>query len=135
VDADLVVKVGVVVALLVVLWVLPDWRRYRDRVLRAGRVLHVAEPLSPNPSGRPIEEIATDIRRIRAQIRQAPPGMPVARMRGWLEAYDDVLVAACHALALEERIRGVPEGAERSLERDRVERMLDEAGLRRRSPP
>jgi len=135
VDADLVVKVGVVVALLVVLWVLPEWRRYRDRVLRAGRVLHVAGPVSPNPSGPPIEEIAADIRRIRAQIRQAPPGMPVARMRGWLEAYDDVLVTACHALAPEERIRGVPEGAERSLERERVERMLEQVGLRLCSPP
>lgn len=130
VDADLVVKVGVVVAVLVVLWVLPDWGNYRDRALRVGRALHVSEPSPPRPSGPPIEQIAADIRRIRTQIRQAPPGMPVARTRGWLEAYDDVLVTACHALGLEERIRAIPEGAERNLERERVERLLMRAGLR-----
>jgi len=130
VDADLVVKVGVVVAVLVALWVLADWRSYRERALRAGRALHVIEPPPPRPSGSPIEQIAADIRRIRTQIRHAPPGMPVARMRGWLEAYDDVLVSACHALGLEERIQAVPEGAERNLERERVERMLVRAGLR-----
>lgn len=133
-DADLVIKVGVIVAVLVVLWVLSDWSRYRDRALRAGRALHLVEPAPPNPTGPPIEQIAADIRRIRAQIRQAPPGMPVARLRGWLEAYDDVLVAACHALALEEDIRAIAEGPERDLERERVERMLIGAGLRLRSP-
>lgn len=133
-DADLVVKVGVIVAVLVVLWVLSDWSRYRGRVLRAGRALHLVEPPPPNPTGPPIERIAADIRRIRAQIRQAPPGMPVARLRGWFEAYDDVLATACHALALEEHIRAIPEGAERDLERERVERMLVQAGLRLCSP-
>ena|SRR5688500_16384194 len=133
VDADLVVKVGVIVAILLVLWVLPDWGNYRERALRVGRALHVAEPAPLHPSGPPIEQIAADIRRIRTQIRQAPPGMPAARMRGWLEAYDDVLVTACHALALAERLGSIPEGAEHSLERERVERMLMQAGLRLRS--
>jgi hypothetical protein len=130
VDADLVVKAGVIVAILLVFWMLPDWGRYRDRALRVGRALHVAEAPPPHASGPPIEQIAADIRRIRNQITEAPPGMPVARMRGWLEAYDDVLVSACHALGLEERIHAIPEGAEHSLERERVERMLVRAGLR-----
>jgi hypothetical protein len=51
-------------------------------------------------------------------------------MRGWLEAYDDVLVTACHALGLEERIRAFPDGIERNLERERIERLLTRAGLR-----
>lgn len=126
------VKVGVIVAILLVLWMLPDWGSYRDRALRVGQVLHMSEPPPPPPSGPPIEQIAADIRRIRNQISQAPPGMPVARKRGWLEAYDDELVAACHALGLEERIRAIPEGAEHNLERERVERMLMQAGLRLR---
>lgn len=133
-DADLVGKLGVVVAVLLVLWVLPDWARYRDRALRVGRTVHLTEPAQPRPSGPPIERIAADIRRIRTQIEHAPPGTPVARRRGWLEAYDDVLVAACHALGLEERLRAIPEGPERNLERERVERMLVRAGLRLRSP-
>lgn len=130
VDADLMTKVGVIVAVLVVLWVLADWGRYRDRLIRAGRALHVADPPPPHPSGPPIEQVAADLRRIQTQIRQAPPGMPVARKRGWLEAYDDMLVTACHELGMEERLRAIPEGAERSMERERVERMLTRAGLR-----
>jgi hypothetical protein len=132
-DADLLVKVSVVLAVLGVLWVLPDWSSYRDRALRVGRALHLAEPSPAQPSGPPVERIAADAQRIRAQIRHAPPGIPVARMRGWLEAYDDVLVTACHALCLEERLGALPEGAERDLERERVERMLVGAGLLSRS--
>lgn len=128
------VKVGLIVAVLVGLWVLSDWSRYRDRALRAGRALHLVRPSPPDPAGPPIEQMAADVRRIQAQIRQAPPGMPAARMRGWLEAYDDVLASACQALGLEERIRVVPAGAKRGLERERVERMLKEAGIRLRSP-
>jgi hypothetical protein len=132
-DADLLVKVGVVLAVLGVLWVLADWSSYRDRALRVGRALHLAEPPPTHPSGPPVERIAADAQRIRAQIRHAPPGIPVARMRGWLAAYDDVLVTACHALDLEQRLDVLPEGAERDLERERVERMLVGAGLLSRS--
>lgn len=135
VDADLAVKLGVVVAVLAVLWVLPDWGAYRDRALRVGQALHLREPAPPHPPGPPIEQIAADLRRIRAQIDQAPPGMPVARRRGWLEAYDDLLVTACHALGLEERIRAFPEGSKRNMERERIERLLTRSGLRFGSKP
>jgi hypothetical protein len=133
VDVDLVVKVSVIAAVLVVWWVLADLRRYRDLAVRAGQALHVAEPSPPPPPGPPIEEVAADIRRIGGQIRQASPGMPVARMRGWVAAYDDVLVVACEALALEHRLRSTPEGAGRDLERERVERLIERAGLRVRA--
>lgn len=128
-DGDLLVKVGVIVAILAVLWVLPDWGRYRDRALRVGEALHLVEPPPTPPSGPPIERLAADARRIRAQIRHAPPGIPVARMRGWVAAYDDVLVAACQALGVEERLGAFPEGPERDLERERVERMLVATGF------
>lgn len=133
-DADLLVKVGVIVAVLVVLWVLADWDNYRDRGLRVARALHLAAPAPPRPAGPPIERIAADARRIRAQLQHPPPDVPVARMRGWREAYDDVLVTACQALGLEQRLGVLPEGAERDLERERVERMLVGAGLLLRSP-
>ncbi|MDQ4054181.1 MAG: hypothetical protein M3237_15960 [Actinomycetota bacterium] len=131
-DPDLLVKVGVIVAVLALLWVLPDLGRYRDRVLRVGRAPR-NEPSPTHPSGPPVEQIAADAQRIRAQIREAPPGVPVARMRGWLEAYDDVLVTACQALGLEERLGDLPEGAERDLERKRVERTLEGVGVLLRS--
>jgi hypothetical protein len=130
-DADLVVKVGVVVAILVVLWVLADWDIYRARALGIGRALRLAPPEAPHPPGPPIERIAADARRIRAEIRRAPPGLPVAKRRGWLEAYDEVLVTACRSLDLQQRLDVLPEGATHDLERERVERMLEATGLLR----
>lgn len=120
-DAVLLVEVGVVVAILVTLWVLPDWSAYRDRL----------RPPAPVPTGPPIERIAADARRIRAELRQAPPNLPVAKRRGWLEAYDDVLVTACRSLDLEQRLDVLPEGVTHDLERERVERMLEANGLLR----
>lgn len=128
----LIVRVGVIVAVLVLWWVLSDWRRYRDRAVRAGRALHLTGPTPPAVPGPPIQQIAADIRRIRGQIDDARPGVPAARRRGWLAAYDDVLVDACRALALEEHLRTLPEGRDRALERERVERMLTDAGVRMR---
>ena len=133
-DSDLAVKMGVILVVLAGLWVLADLGVYRDRALRVARALRLSQPLPPHPAGPPIEQIAADIRRIRAQIKQAPSGMPVARMRGWMEAYDDLLVAACQALDLENRLRAVPAGVERDLERERIERLLMRAGLRLGSP-
>lgn len=120
-DAVLLVEVVVVVAILVTLWVLPDWAAYRTRWTRA----------EPIPSGPPIERIAADARRIRAEIRHASPGLSVAKRRGWLEAYDDVLVSACRSLDLEQRLDELPEGTTHDLERERVERMLEKTGLLR----
>jgi hypothetical protein len=133
VDGDLLVKIAIVVAILGVLWVLPDWSAYRARLLRIGRGLRVVAPEEPLPSGPPIERIAADARRIRAQIRRAPSGIPNARLRGWLEAYDDVLISACRSLDLEQRLDVLPEGGVHDLERERVERMLEDAGLLSRS--
>ena len=132
-DADLLVKVGVILAILAALWVLPDWAAYRARALRIARALGLAAPEPPQPTGPPIERLAADARRIRAEIRRAPSGIPVAKMRGWLEAYDDVLVTVCHTLELEQRLGSLPEGTEHDLERERVERMLERHGLPLRS--
>lgn len=125
----MVVEIGMIVGVLSVLWVLLDLETYRERALRVGRALHLAEPATPRPAGPPIERIAADAQRIRAQIGQAPQGMPVARLRGWWEAYDDVLVDACQALSLEERLSTLPESTERDVERVRVERLLGGAGF------
>ena len=127
-DADLLVKMGVIVGVLAILWVLPDLGGYRDRALRAVRAFR-ADPAPTTPSDEPLASIGADAERIRAQIRHAPPGMPVARMRGWVEAYDDVLVTACQTLGIEERLGALPEGAERGVERERVERVLESVGV------
>ncbi len=53
-DEGLLLSIGVVVAVLTVLWVLADWPRYRRRLLRVGRVLHLVDDQPSRPSGRPI---------------------------------------------------------------------------------
>ena len=128
-DGDLTVKVAIIVAVLVSLWVWADWTTYRRRAQRLGRRWRLVAEEEPKPSGPPIERIAADARRIRAQISTAPAGIPRARLRGWLEAYDDVLVAACRSLGFEQRLDVLPEGGVHDLERQRVERMLEEVGL------
>lgn len=127
-DVGLLIQVGVVVVLLAVLWVLPDWNAHWEPARRIGRRLGLVAPEPPPPAGPPVEQIAAAARRIRTAIRQAPSGTPVARRRGWVEAYDDVLVAACRALDLEQRLETLP-ASKRDLERERVERMLVHAGL------
>jgi hypothetical protein len=129
VDADMVLKAGVILGVLAGLWVLGDWRRYRRRAVRVGRALRLVHPAPVSPTSPPIERIAADARRISAQLRHPPPGIPVAKLRGWEAAYDDVLVAACHALGLEEQLSVLPDGVRRDLERERVERMLQAAGF------
>ena len=126
-----VLEVGVVSAVLAFLWVLLDWDRWARRARRVAD--HVRAPEPPRPAGAPIEQIAADLRRIQREIQQAPPDMPAARRRGWLRAYDDVLVDACRALGEAERIYSLPEGPPRALERERVERLLLRAGLQPRS--
>lgn len=100
-----------------------------DVVVQVGRWLGLVAPPAPVPVGPPIERIAADVRRIRTDIRHAPPGMPMARLRGWCAAYDDVLVAACRALDVEQHLKSSVTPRERELERERVERMLVRAGL------
>ncbi|WP_193614047.1 hypothetical protein [Nocardioides lijunqiniae] len=123
------IQLGVVVAILAALWVLADAGTYRGRALRAGRRLGLVDSAPPRPTGRPVEQIAADVERIRRCVRSAPPGMPVARRRGWLQAYDDVLVDACRALGVEQSLETLVSGTRRELERERVERVLVRAGL------
>lgn len=125
----LLLQVGLVVAILVVLWAIPGWDAHRERARRLARRIGVLEPELPAPAGPPVERIAADARRIREAIRRTPPGTPVARRRGWLQAYDEVLVAGCRALELEQTLDARPDGPQRDCERERVERMLTRAGL------
>ena len=80
--------------------------------------------------GRPIERIAADARRLRVQLSQVQPGLPVARLAGWRQAYEDVLIEGCRALGFEDRLSDLPPGTEREAERLRVEFLLEDAGFR-----
>jgi hypothetical protein len=78
----------------------------------------------------PVEQIAADLRRLSAAVRDIPRGTPNTRRRALYLAYDDTLAAGCRALGLPQRLTELPLGMERELERLRVENSLESAGLR-----
>jgi hypothetical protein len=89
----------------------------------------VSPPIEP-PAGPPIERIARDVRRLRAQVMATTPGTPMAKRVGAWQAYDDRLCDACRALGVTDTLTAVPPGTERDAERLLVEDALGKAGLR-----
>lgn len=98
-----------------------------------GRWLHLIPPPPPTPVGMPLERIAADLRRLRLEASHHPPGMPMAKFRGAVAAYDDALTDACRALGLWTELSTIPDGVERESERLRVEFELERAGIRLRA--
>ena len=82
------------------------------------------------PPRPPVEQLAADLRRLAAAVRDLPRGTSRARQRGLLMAYDDVLTAAALALDVPHVLDTAPPGLDRDLERVRVEGALEAAGLR-----
>lgn len=97
-------------------------RRNRSRTADVART-----PLPPGPH-RPVERVAADLRRLAAELAVVPSGTPVARRRGLLAAYDDVLVEAAEILEVPHELTTVPH-AVREVERLRVLAALEDAGL------
>ena len=94
------------------------------------RLTHRVSPPPEPPVGPPIERLALDLRRLRAELLLATtPGTPVARRIGATRAYDDALAEACRALAVPYTLTGLPSGIERDAERLHVEHQLRAAGL------
>ncbi len=83
---------------------------------------------TPQPLRRPLELVAADLRRLAREVALVPSGTPVARRRGLLAAFDDVLAEAAAALEVPEHLDTVPPSA-RELERIRLVRALEAAGL------
>lgn len=96
----------------------------------ARRRLRRRAPAPERPTGPPIERIASDVRRVRADLRAQAPGLPMARRIAISRAYDDLLVDACRALDLPDTLTDLPPGTERDAERLVVEHELEVAGLR-----
>ena len=105
------------------------WRQVADLGVAVGRRLHLVPKPAPLPAGRPIEEIAADVGRLRRVLRHIPPETSEAKREGWRRAYDDVLAEGCLALGVENLLESTPAGAERDAERLRVEHLLGKAGL------
>jgi hypothetical protein len=117
------VPVAVLGALgLVTRWWTGQWaadRRARHRLDHPG---------TPPPLRRPLELVAADVRRLAREVALVPTGTPVARRRGLLAAYDDVLCEAAAALEVPEQLSSAPPSA-RELERLRLVVALQEAGM------
>lgn len=102
----------------------------REIATFARRWLQRLSPAPESPRGPSIERLATDVRRVRADLRAQAPGLPMARRVAISRAYDDLLADACRALDLPDHLTGLPPGTERDAERLVVEHELEEAGLR-----
>jgi hypothetical protein len=77
---------------------------------------------------RPLELVAADLRRLTRELAMVPGGMPMARRRGLLAAFDDVLVEAAELLQVPHQLTAEPP-ATRELERMRLLASLEAAGL------
>lgn len=105
------------------------WRDLRDAGVRAGRRWRVL-PTPPPVPGPSLSRVAQDLRRLYAEARTPCPGVPMARYRGIVAAYDDALRAACLTLEVPHELDRLAEGLEREAERIRLEFAIEEAGLR-----
>jgi hypothetical protein len=104
---------------------------WRGLVSGARRVLPRRPPApAPRVVGRPIEEIARDVRRLGNRYRYLPGSTTFTRFEGARRAYDLVLAEACRALEVEHLLAVLPPGADLDRERGRVERVLELAGVR-----
>jgi hypothetical protein len=81
------------------------------------------------PTGRPIEDIALDARRLGRQLQHTNDGRSAARIGAIRRSYDDVLAEGCAALGLAELLGVLTEGPELDAERRRVEVVLIGAGM------
>jgi len=99
------------------------------RVARLTARIHRRRTPAPQPSGRPIEAIAADVRRLGQEFRYLPAGASFTRFEARRRAYDLALSEACRALEIAHLLEVLPPGAELDRERDRVELVLDCAGF------
>jgi hypothetical protein len=101
------------------------------RPLRAGaRRLRPLPP--PAPVGMPIERVATNLRRLDRDLRRYAVEGPLpgkhTRVTAAQQAYGDLLVQACAALDVDQRLHELS-GSDRAVEVLRVEAALAAAGL------
>jgi hypothetical protein len=94
------------------------------------RVAQRIKPRTLCPSGRPIQAVAADLRRVHRLLDQFEPGTPMVRRVGTQRAYDSLLMQACAAMGVEQHLAQLPEdGMDREIERLRVEESLRSAGM------
>jgi biopolymer transport protein ExbB/TolQ len=102
-------------------------RRWRDRRTSAAAHRQAVRELR-HQQGVPIEQLASDLRRLRA-ILGTDAHRSAAHQMGNRLAYDKLLMQVCEMLEIEHDLAGDSIGFERDIERIRVEADLERAGL------
>ena len=82
------------------------------------------------PAGRPIEAIAADLQRLGARFHALAPHASYTKVEAVRAGYDRALAECCAALGLTHLLGVLPVGAELDAERERVEGLLTESGVR-----
>ena len=100
-------------------------RRSRPRWWR----WHAPRRPDREPSGRPIEVVAADLRRLARQLALVPAGAPLLRWQALWAAYDEVLGEAATQLDVPHELATTPSGLARDVERLRLLAALEGAGL------
>ena len=89
-------------------------------------------PRPPTAAGRPIEDIAASLRRCQRWLDTYADPRPIpgkaTKVIAATDAYDRVLVDACHALDISEDLAGT-QGLDREAERLRMQAALGDAGF------
>lgn len=101
-----------------------SWRANRALAAEHRRNLRALR----NQHGIPIEQVAADLRRLRATIA-ADEHRSAAHQMGNRLAYDRVLVQACDMLGMEHELDQETSGIERDIERLRIEADLERVGV------
>jgi hypothetical protein len=104
---------------------LGDWRSWRAAARVARRLRRRRADVVP--LRRPIEDIGADLRRLHASFHRE--GLRFAKYEGCRQAYDRVLGEAADMVELTHLLAVLPPGTERDRERERLEMMLEDAGL------
>lgn len=92
--------------------------------MRRGRRAHTVQP-----AGRPIEDVARDLRRLHQRYAATRTGVSYAKHEAVRFAYDHALAEGCDALGVTHLLGVLEAGADLDLERLRVERLLHRWGL------
>ncbi|MBJ7358144.1 hypothetical protein [Nocardioides sp.] len=101
-------------------------RRSRSRRRRVAAALE--------PTNRPIEAIADDVRRRSERFHALAPHTSYVRVSALRAAYDHVLGECCDSLGIAHLLAVLPPGPELDKERRRVELVLHSFGLPVRHP-
>ena len=113
------------VAVGVLLGTLWGWEvRLWEAIVRRVRPRPLAEVV---PLRRPVEEVAADLRRLRAAFRR--DGLRFAKWEGTRRAYDAALAEAADAFEIAHLLAVLPPGVDLDRERARVERLLEQTGV------